>query len=160
MPRYEKRHRDTVGSQGPVAASGGLASPPRTSYAPSARLSRARRVCLRVSTPQGVKVAGYLEYRGDQVVLVKRVEMQRHLLQRPEPSWAVDAEGLRQAQALGADRVEIREAERGDVWHSPLDYVLRRGRVFDRGWGEQVALPLYHWSFRPARKGGRLELPF
>jgi len=97
---------------------------------------------------------GVLEDRDGRLVLVKRVDKQRHLLRLPEPAWAVSAEGLRQAQELGANRVEVRDAARGDTWYSPLDYILERGRHFDRGWGEQVALPLYHWSFLPGKRGG------
>ena len=110
-------------------------------------------------TPQGPKPVGVVEDRDGRLVLVKRVDVQRHLLRRPEPAWAVDAEGLRQAEHLGVYRVEVQDAKRGDTWHSPLEYVLSSGRRFDRGWGEQVALPLTHWSFMPGRWVHDAQLP-
>jgi len=110
-------------------------------------------------TPQGLKPVGVLEARGGHLVLVKRVDAGRHLLHFPEESWAVDANGLRRAQELGVERVEVSDARTGNTWHTPLDYLLARGRHFDRGWGEQVALPLTHWSFMPGRRS-HAQLPF
>jgi hypothetical protein len=111
-------------------------------------------------TPQGLKPVGVLEERNGHLVLVKQVDAERHLLRFPEESWAVDANGLRRAQELGVDRVEVHDRRTGDTWYSPLDYLMNRGRRFNRGWGEQVALPLYHWSFMPGRGRHNAQLPF
>jgi len=163
-PSYpEKSHRGPGWKpRPPVAQSGGVATSPYGQYPKQGCASSApppKRRNLTALTPQGLKVVGVLEDRDGRLVLVKRVDRQRHLLRLPEPAWAVDAEGLRQAQELGANRVEVRDAARGDTWYSPLDYLLSRGQRFDRGWGQQVALPLHHWSFLPARRGKSARQP-
>jgi len=76
------------------------------------------------------------------------------MLRLPEPSWAVDEEKLREAQAEGADRVEIHD-EAGRVWWTSIAYFLDRGQRFDRGWGAQVRLPVSHFSFFPPDTAAR-----
>ena len=99
--------------------------------------------------PQGAKTAGVLERRGEELVLRKRVDFEKHCLRLPEVSWAFDLAVLRQAEAAGATRVEVKD-EAGRVWWTDLRYLLERGEHFDRGYGRQVRLPLNRWSFLPA----------
>lgn len=115
---------------------------------------------MRTMTPQGLKRVGVLEERDGRLVLVRKVDAKRHLLQFPEQSWAVDADGLEQAEALGAERVEVQDAKTGNVWYSPVDYIRSTGHHFNRGWGEQIALPLTRWSFLPGRGKRNAQLPF
>jgi hypothetical protein len=93
------------------------------------------------------------------LVLRKRVNFDKHCLRLPEPAWAFDAEVLRQAEAAGADRVEV-EDDRGRVWWAGLRHLLERGQRFDRGWGEQVRLPLNQWSFLPGDSAARQGVLF
>ena len=163
MAPYEKSHRDRFGSPDPVAVRGGASAPPFSLYPQRGRASSGRPKkpwALRSMTPQGMKPVGVVEDRDGRLVLVKQVDAERHLLRLPEESWAVDASGLRRAQELGVERVEVSDARTGNTWHTPLDYLLARGRHFDRGWGEQVALPLSHWSYMPGRRArdGQLSL--
>jgi len=74
----------------------------------------------------------------------KRVRGSLHRLRRP-PAWAVDLADLEAAEALGVRLVAIhdQEAER-DYWAS-IGIIRRRGFVLNRGFGEQVALPLAGW---------------
>jgi len=163
MARQKTSHRSRIGAPAPVAARKTVSSAPFASYQrfrSSSRAPKPKGRTLTVMTPQGPKPVGFLEDRDGRLVLVRDVDVQRHLLRRPEPAWAVDARGLREAQTLGADRVEVRDAKRGDVWYSPLDYILSAGRHFDRGWGEQVALPLTRWSFLPGKGNQNAQLPF
>jgi hypothetical protein len=53
--------------------------------------------------------------------------------------------------------VEV-EDERGRLWWTNLRHLLERGQRFDRGWGEQVRLPLNQWSFLPAENSQREQL--
>lgn len=101
-----------------------------------------------------MKVAGALERRGKEVVFIKRVKSELHLLHLPEPSWAFDVAVLKKAEAAGATRVEVHD-ESGCVWWCDLPYLLKRGELLDRGHGRQVALPLHLWSFLPTENAAR-----
>ena len=105
-------------------------------------------------TPQGAKCAGVLERRGGQLILRKAVDSARHMLRLPEEARAFDLQVLREAEAAGVRQVEV-EDERGRLWWVPLAHLLTHGQRFDRGWGEQLALPLRSWSFLPADTAAR-----
>ncbi|GAP05908.1 hypothetical protein ATHL_00749 [Anaerolinea thermolimosa] len=77
-------------------------------------------------------------------VLRKRVRASVHQLRQP-PAWAVDADILRKAMADGAQVVEIEDTETGRVFVTGIRAFELCGFCFNRGFGEQVALPLKFW---------------
>ena len=86
------------------------------------------------------RVAGELVGR----ILKKAVQGSRHLLRKP-PGWAIDEDILRRAQAAGAETVCILDRESGKTYTSPLETIFSKGIKFDRGFGEQICLPLCKW---------------
>lgn len=77
-------------------------------------------------------------------VLRKRVRASIHQLRRP-PSWAMDTEIIRKAMADGAQVVEIEDTETGRVFVADIRLFDLYGFRFNRGFGEQVGLPLTYW---------------
>ncbi len=75
---------------------------------------------------------------------VKAVRRSRHLLQKPEPSWAFDLEDMRRCRALGVKLIEVRDLETGRIYEAELDTVATKGELFDHGYGSQVRLALRH----------------
>jgi hypothetical protein len=152
----ERRRRGGLGGRPPTAEGGGVHTPPPGLYSRGGRASSAppRPRTLTALTPQGAKRSGALVERGGSLVYVRKVDSARHMLRLPEPSWAVDEEKLHEAQAEGADRVEIHD-EAGRVWWTSVAYFLSRGQRFDRGWGAQVRLPVSHFSFLPPDTAAR-----
>jgi hypothetical protein len=47
---------------------------------------------------------------------------------------------------LGAVGVRIEDQETGKVYRADLATLDTYGYRFNRGWGEQIALPLTHWQ--------------
>ncbi len=161
MTQIRKSRRDRLPGRAPAAENGGAAKPPppglyrrggRASSEPPRKVGRPR--FLTALTPQGERRSGELVERGGSLVYVRQVDSTRHMLRLPEPSWAVDEEKLHEAQAEGADRVEIHD-EAGRVWWTSIAYFLSRGQRFDRGWGAQVRLPVSHFSFLPPDTAAR-----
>ena len=75
--------------------------------------------------------------------LVKRgLDPKRHQLRKP-PAWATDAEHL----SLPVKGLKIITTD-GRVWLGTWGAFERHGFRFDRGFGEQIALPLEWWIVR------------
>ncbi len=77
-------------------------------------------------------------------ILRKRVRASIHQLRKP-PAWAVDLAILEDARRDGAVVVEIEDVESRRRYTAPLEAFERHGLRFNRGFGEQIALPLAHW---------------
>lgn len=89
----------------------------------------------------GHKVA---ELHGD--VLRKLVRGREHLLHKPRRAWAIDAGVLVAAEQRGARVVEVLDTETGTVYRAGIARFHTSGFTIDRGYGEQRALALEHWS--------------
>lgn len=86
-------------------------------------------------------IVGYVQ--GD--AFCKTVRASIHRLRVP-PAWAVDLQSLDDAEAAGAVRVEIRDAEGGLTYTADIATIRKRGFRVNRGYGEQLALPLDAWA--------------
>ena len=78
-----------------------------------------------------------------------------HYLTRPR-AIALDVGNVRDAIAAGATHAQIVDAESGATYRAALDDILRDGTRFNRGYGDQIFLPLDQWT-RPDR-GDQLAL--
>jgi hypothetical protein len=81
--------------------------------------------------------------------LRKRVRGSLHQLRQP-PAWCVDAAILEAARQDGAELVEVTDVESGKIYHTPIIAFFLHGIRIDRGFGQQLALPLAFW---------RIEMP-
>ena len=75
---------------------------------------------------------------------------------RTPRGWASDVVALRAALAAGATHIEIYDAESGATYRASIADMLDRGIEFNRGFGDQIALPLDKWQ-RPDQ-GTQLDL--
>ncbi len=119
----------------PAVGTAGKGSTANISY-PHAYSSTGAAPCQAAAPAHGV-------VRGD--VWRKRVQGSRHMLRVPRPAWAVDAADLDAAEHLGAVMLELTDAESGTTYRAALRTLREKGRRFERGHGEQVALALEHW---------------
>lgn len=69
----------------------------------------------------------------------KHLSASRHMLHEP-PGWAVDAEDLARARALGAETLRIVDNDCGAAYEAPLAAFSVHGFDVSRGFGDQVAL--------------------
>ncbi len=81
--------------------------------------------------------------------LTKRVRGSVHMLRQPR-GWAFDLDILRQARADGAVAAEVRDLETGLTYWATLSAFDRWGVRFNRGFGEQICLPLDRWQVEKA----------
>lgn len=77
-------------------------------------------------------------------ILRKRVRASVHMLRRP-PGWAVDCSILEAARMDGAVAIEVFDTENRKVFTAPISAFEHHGIRFNRGFGDQVALPLQYW---------------
>lgn len=91
------------------------------------------------------RVVAVLEGR----VLKKRVRASKHLLRRPS-AWALDRAILEAARRDGAVVVEVFDVENRKVFTAPIVAFDLHGFGFNRGFGDQVALPLHYWHVEAA----------
>jgi endonuclease YncB( thermonuclease family) len=75
----------------------------------------------------------------------KRVKASKHFLKRP-PAICFDVSTIEDAEAKGAEHVCVTDRETWKVYHARIDTVKDKGFTMNRGFGEQIALPLNRWS--------------
>jgi hypothetical protein len=71
----------------------------------------------------------------------KTVAASRHFLRTP-PAIAFDTCSLEAAQRAGAEKVIVKDKESGVSFRAQISYILEKGFPVNRGFGEQIALPL------------------
>ena len=104
-------------------------------------LNHTRSVPLPVSIRVGRKVVGHVRHG----VFSKSIVGSKHLLREPR-AIAFDVSSLEDAQNAGAQMVRVRDTETEITYQTAISTIWKRGFQFDRGWGEQIALPLDKWS--------------
>jgi len=103
----------------------------------------------------GVRWFAAGDYDAAAGVLVKRLEW-NHILRRP-PAIAVQASVLEELEGLGAKGV-VTIMPNGRQLFATLEDFRRYGIAINRGFGEQVALPLKRWREQPAEAQLTLNL--
>jgi len=88
---------------------------------------------------------GHIVGAVDGIVFRKTLSGKRHFLRKPL-AIATDALVLEQAQELGAEMIEVRDKDTGDVYRASIQKVMTSGIEIDRGFGAQIALPLIFWQ--------------
>jgi len=86
------------------------------------------------------RAVGHVE--GD--TFYKTLRASVHFLKRP-PAIAFDVSSLFDAQDAGATKVHITDQETGRVYVARIADILRDGRRFNRGFGDQVYYLLTRW---------------
>jgi len=84
-------------------------------------------------------------------VLYKSVKPE-HLLRKP-PAIALQADAIPELRRLGCREVVATLTSTGERLYAPLDAFERYGFLVNRGYGEQVALPLSRWEHEDCRQG-------
>jgi hypothetical protein len=101
----------------------------------------------------GDKIAGFLVRTETGIAFRRVVDVDRHLLRVPEPSWCFDISAVRRAEEAGAVRAEVHDRHSGACWWMPLGHLLRVGEQIEFGpHGLQLRLPLREFSYLPGRK--------
>jgi hypothetical protein len=98
-----------------------------------------------IGNEQYITLAGRVVGVVKQHELVKKVQQSKHLLRSPR-GWAIDAYALSIARTLGAVGVRVEDTETGKTYRADLATIDAHGWQFDRGHGEQIALPIHYWQ--------------
>jgi hypothetical protein len=78
-------------------------------------------------------------------VFRKTVSGSKHFLRKPE-AIAFDIESVKAAEAAGASLVVVQDRDTGKTYTASIDQIWKSGLYLDRGFGQQVALPLTYWT--------------
>ena len=95
--------------------------------------------------------------RGD--TFEKRVAASKHFVRKP-PAIAFDIQTLMDARAAGAVFIHVTDVESGRDYYSTVHTVLHDGFSLNRGFGNQVALPIGRWNTGGDDLGAQLVFPF
>jgi len=106
-------------------------------------------------------------YRGDGKVigyilngtLHKSVCSEKHMLQKPK-GWAWDVDVLFEAEKDGVSQIEIQDRKSGETYHVSIHDYWEYGIGFNRGWGDQIVLPLKYWQVSGIGEPHQTKLPF
>ena len=79
-------------------------------------------------------------------------------LKYPVKSIAFDVQSLEDAEQAGANRVQVKDTQSGVIWTASIAQIWRVGVRFNRGYGNQISLPLSGFSRRKPGGGLQLEL--
>lgn len=116
---------------------------------------RARRALATVASGQLHSITIYAQGKpvGDvrDGTFRKRCRASVHMLRKPR-GWALDIESLGQAERAGATIVQIEDTESGRVYRASIESIRDNGIPLDRGFGEQLSLPLSGWTVRDRRQ--------
>lgn len=104
-------------------------------------------------TPIYVNGRAIAKVKGD--TLIKSIHGSRHMLRQPR-AIAFDVDSLNQAEAAGAVLVNVTDQETGVIYRSTIAHIRDKGIRLNRGYGEQIALPLEGWTTH--KRGGGLQL--
>jgi len=98
---------------------------------------------LNNSTPiyAGGKVVGRVENK----TFCKTIIGSKHLLRIP-PAIAFDVTSLEAAESAGAQMVWVKDVETASVYETTISKIKEKGIRLNRGYGDQVALPLKNWN--------------
>lgn len=119
---------------------GGQAGGSRRGTGQSQRQQQSSR---RVVFSQSGKVVGTIAGQ----VLRKSVDASRHFLRTP-PAIAWDLSALEQARQNGTTHCEVRDRESGRLYIARLESFFAKGFRVERGYGQQLGLPLNQWEVR------------
>ncbi|WP_427365676.1 hypothetical protein [Candidatus Caldatribacterium saccharofermentans] len=86
-------------------------------------------------------------------LIATRYAKPNHLLQKP-PAWSYNVEVIEAMKEAGVNILEVVFGDK--VFSCPLERFWRHARRHNRGWGDQLFLPLQYWDVRTA---GEPELP-
>jgi hypothetical protein len=75
----------------------------------------------------------------------KTIDSAKHLLRQP-PAIAIQATAIQYCMAHEIRFIEIRDCKSGQTWRCTLNQFLDSKFSFNRGYGEQYALPLDKWN--------------
>jgi hypothetical protein len=81
----------------------------------------------------------------------------KHVLRKP-PAIANDIGALEDAAKAGAQRVRITNKDSGITYTTTIEQILNEGKRFNRGFGEQVFLPIGEWQASGANIAVQYEL--
>jgi hypothetical protein len=78
-------------------------------------------------------------------VLVKIVKGTKHMLRHPM-GWACDSMVVIAAKNMGAEWFHILDKETRNIYECSMEDFLEKGIEINRGYGEQIVLPIQHWK--------------
>ena len=82
-------------------------------------------------------------------VLRRTLHSSKHLYRaRGEKAWSFHTPVIQEARRLGAQAIEVKDADTGTTFRVDFDTFLRHARPFVNEWGPQLALPLARWETR------------
>ncbi len=95
------------------------------------------------STP--IRAGGHVvgKVKGD--TFYKSVDGSRHFLRVP-PAICFDVQSLKDTEQVGAVYAEVADRETGKVFHASIRLIWENGFKVNRGFGDQIALPLDKWE--------------
>jgi hypothetical protein len=90
-------------------------------------------------------VIGELNHATGQPTFQKRYQASKHFLRKPA-AICYDVTVLRRAESLGAVIALVIDIDSGRQYTAQIATIWQHGFKFNRGFGEQIALPLERWA--------------
>ena len=97
---------------------------------------------INILSRSGLDLSRVYKIRGN--VLFKKIKFSKHALRVP-PALAVDYSILKEAQEKECVFLQLFDVENCEYYTVKISMVLSEGFKFNRGFGEQFALPLMKW---------------
>ncbi len=69
----------------------------------------------------------------------------QHMLKQP-PSWALDAQVIETLRLQGCKTITVFDIDSRKVYMTTFDRFIEKAIKFNRGFGEQYALPIEYWT--------------
>lgn len=82
---------------------------------------------------------------------------EKHVLRHP-PALALETGVIRQLEALQVHTLQFTRRDTGEVFRTAFAHFTERAFQLNRGFGEQLALPLAGWTRKSKAPGGLSQL--
>ena len=80
-------------------------------------------------------------------VFIKNLDSNKHFLKKP-PAIAFDVSSINNAMIEGASYVKINDKSSDNSYTATIKDILNKGFKFNRGFGNQIALPIHMWNIK------------
>tara|TARA_B100001939_G_scaffold26639_1_gene21511 strand:- start:518 stop:880 length:363 start_codon:yes stop_codon:yes gene_type:complete len=90
-------------------------------------------------------------------VFHKKLDSRKHFLRTP-PAIAFDVSSIKKAERYGAKKINVYDTYKRESYTALIKTLNQNGMRLNRGFGEQIALPLQFWQVTSADEGEQMEL--
>ncbi len=90
-------------------------------------------------------------------IFFKKLDSRKHFLRKP-PAIAFDVSSIEKAERYGASIINVYDTHKKVIYTAKISTLNKNGMKLNRGFGNQIALPLHFWKKESEKTQQQMEL--